>query len=244
MPVSVLVTHVALLARLAAPASPAPYPFVVGETLSYEAKLGYFPVGTATATVSGMARERGADAFVFALLGEGGPPGVRVRYELTSWARSARFASLRFHRKMVQGNSVQEQRYQIVPDSSRYREEGGTQDWVAPPDALDELAFLYYLRTAPLQAGRTYTISRYFRSGYNPIEVRVAGRETLTLYDGSTAPGLVLEVTAHGSTMTLRLTDDARRLPVQLDLPLPYGTVSLTLSGISTGPGSSRSPTG
>jgi hypothetical protein len=244
MPVSVLVTHAALLARLVAPGSVAPYPVAVGETLSYEAKLGYFPVGTATATVSGMARERGADAFVFALLGEGGPPGIRVRYELTSWARSARFASLRFHRKMVQGNSVQEQRYQIVPDSSRYREEGGTQDWVAPRDALDELAFLYYLRTAPLEAGRTYTISRYFRSGYNPIEVRVAGRETLTLYDGSTAPGLVLEVTAHGSAMTLRLTDDARRLPVQLDLPLPYGTVSLTLSGISTGPGNSRSPTG
>ena len=241
MPASVLLAHVALLARLA---TPAPYPFAVGETLSYEAKLGYFPVGTATATVSGMTRERGSEAFVFALTGEGGPPGIRVRYELTSWARSTRFASLRFHRKMVQGNSVQEQRYQIVPDSSRYREEGGTQDWVAPADALDELAFLYYLRTAPLEVGRSYTISRYFRSGYNPIQVRVVGRETMTLYDGTTVPGLALEVTAHGSTMSLKLTDDARRLPVQLDLPLPYGTVSLLLSGVSSAPGSSRSPSG
>jgi len=241
MPVSVLLAHAALLSRLAAPA---PYPFTVGETLSYEARLGYFPVGTATATVSGMTRERGSEAFVFALAGEGGPPGIRVRYELTSWARSTRFASLRFHRKMVQGNSVQEQRYQIVPDSSRYREEGGTQDWVAPRDALDELAFLYYLRTAPLEVGRSYTISRYFRSGYNPILVRVVGRENLTLFDGTTVPGLALEVTAHGSTMNLKLTDDSRRLPVQLDLPLPYGTVSLLLSGVSSAPGSSRSPTG
>jgi hypothetical protein len=241
MPVSVLLAHAALLAHLAAPA---PYPFTVGETLSYEARLGYFPVGTATATVSGMTRERGSEAFVFALAGEGGPPGIRVRYELTSWARSTRFASLRFHRKVVQGNSVQEQRYQIVPDSSRYREEGGTQDWVAPRDALDELAFLYYLRTAPLEVGRSYTISRYFRSGYNPIQVRVVGRETLTLYDGTTVPGLALEVTARGSTMSLKLTDDTRRLPVQVDLPLPYGTVSLLLSGVSSVPGSSRSPTG
>ena len=241
MPVSVLLAHAALLAHLAAPAA---YPFTVGETLSYEARLGYFPVGTATATVSGMTRERGSEAFVFALAGEGGPPGIRVRYELTSWARSTRFASLRFHRKMVQGNSVQEQRYQIVPDSSRYREEGGTQDWVAPRDALDELAFLYYLRTAPLEVGRSYTISRYFRSGYNPIQVRVVGRETLTLYDGTTVPGLALEITARGSTMSLKLTDDTRRLPVQVDLPLPYGTVSLLLSGVSSVPGSSRSPTG
>ncbi|HJX86607.1 MAG TPA: DUF3108 domain-containing protein [Gemmatimonadales bacterium] len=245
MPVSVLIVRAALLARLAgpAPAPVAPYPFAVGETLSYDAKLGYFPIGSATASV-GRAREQGADAFVFAFAGAGGPPGVRVQYELTSWTRSTRFASLRFHRKMVQGNSVEEQRYQIVPDSSRYRLEGGGQDWMAPRDALDELAFMYYLRTAPLESGRSYTISRYFRSGYNPIQVRVVGRESVTLYDNSSVPCFVLEVTTRGTTMRVRLTDDARRLPVQVEVPMPFGTVSLDLIGVSTAPGSSRSPTG
>jgi len=245
MPVSVLIVRAALLARLAgpAPAPVAPYPFAVGETLSYDANLGYFPIGSATASV-GRAREQGADAFVFAFAGAGGPPGVRVQYELTSWTRSTRFASLRFHRKMVQGNSVEEQRYQIVPDSSRYRLEGGGQDWVAPRDALDELAFMYYLRTAPLESGRSYTISRYFRSGYNPIQVHVVGRESVTLYDNSSVPCLVLEVSTRGTTMRMRLTDDARRLPVQLELPMSFGTVSLELNGVSTAPGSSRSPTG
>jgi uncharacterized protein DUF3108 len=245
MPVSVLIVRAALLARLAgpAPAPVAPYPFAVGETLSYDAKLGYFPIGSATASV-GRAREQGADAFVFAFAGAGGPPGVRVQYELTSWTRSTRFASLRFHRKMVQGNSVEEQRYQIVPDSSRYRLEGGGQDWVAPRDALDELAFMYYLRTAPLESGRSYTVSRYFRSGYNPIQVRVVGRESVTLYDNSSVPCFVLEVTTRGTTMRVRLTDDARRLPVQVEVPMTFGTVSLDLIGVSTAPGSSRSPTG
>ena len=245
MPVSILIVRAALLARLAgpAPAPVAPYPFAVGETLSYDAKLGYFPIGSATASV-GRAREQGADAFVFAFAGAGGPPGVRVQYELTSWTRSTRFASLRFHRKMVQGNSVEEQRYQIVPDSSRYRLEGGGQDWVTPRDALDELAFMYYLRTAPLESGRSYTISRYFRTGYNPISVRVVGRESVTLYDNSSVPCFVLDISTRGTTMRMRLTDDARRLPVQLELPMSFGTVSLELSGVSTAPGSSRSPTG
>jgi Protein of unknown function (DUF3108) len=245
MPVSALIVHAALLARLAAPvpAPAAPYPFTVGETLNFDAKLGYFPIGSATATV-GQAREQGADAFVFAFTGAGGPPGIRIQYDLTSWTRSARFASLRFHRKLVQGNSVEDQRYQIVPDSSRYRLEGGAQDWVAPRDALDELAFMYYLRTVPLESGRTYTISRYFRTGYNPIMVRVVGRESVTLYDNSSVPCFVLDVTSRGTTMRVRLTDDARRLPVQLELPMNFGTVSLELSGVSTGPGSSRSPTG
>ena len=245
MPVSILIVRAALLARLAGPAPVpvAPYPFAAGETLSYDAKLGYFPIGSATASV-GRAREQGADAFVFAFAGAGGPPGVRVQYELTSWTRSTRFASLRFHRKMVQGNSVEEQRYQIVPDSSRYRLEGGGQDWVAPRDALDELAFMYYLRTAPLESGRSYTISRYFRTGYNPISVRVVGRESVTLYDNSSVPCFVLDISTRGTTMRMRLTDDARRLPVQLELPMSFGTVSLELSGVSTAPGSSRSPTG
>jgi hypothetical protein len=246
MPVSVLVAHAALLGHLAAPApsaAPAPYPFAPGETLSYDATLGYFPVGSATATV-GRTQDHGADAFVFAFSGQGGPPGIQVRYELTSWARSARFASLRFHRKLVQGNKVEEQRYQIVPDSSRYREEGGGQDWVAPRDALDELAFIYYLRTAPLQLGSSYSIARYFRTGYNPIQVRVTGREPVTLYDGSSVPCLVVDVSTRGTTMTVRLTDDARRLPVQLQVPLSFGTVSLELSRLSTAPGNSRSPTG
>jgi Protein of unknown function (DUF3108) len=223
-----LLVHAAILAGPAAP-----YPFTVGESLQYHAKLGYLPVGTATVSVNRMARERGNEAFVFALTGQGGPPGIRVRYELTSWVGTKRFASLRFHRRLVQGTSIQEERYQIVPDSSRYRQEGGSQDWVAPRNAIDELGFLYYLRTVPLEVGKSYSFSRYFKTGYNPILVRVTGRESLALPGGRTAPCLVVEVTARGQTMGVRFTDDARRLPVSMDLPLPYGSVTLELASMT-----------
>jgi hypothetical protein len=226
MPVTTLLAHAGLLARLAAP-----YPFAVGETLTYDAMLGVFPIGTASVTVSRMTRERGKRAFVFAATGDGGPPGIRVRYELTSWVGTERFASLRFHRKAVQGSRVDEQRYQIVPDSGRFREEGGSRDWAAPRDALDELAFLYYLRTIPLEVGKSYSIPRYFRTGYNPIQVRVLGQVERQLFDGRTLPCLDVEVTSRGSTMGVRLSNDKHRLPVDLDLPLPYGSVTLVLSG-------------
>ena len=230
MPLAPLLAHAAFIASLAAPE---PYPFSVGERLTYDATLGYFPVGTATVSVSRMAQERGVEAFVFAAAGEGGPPGVRMRYEMTSWVGTGRFASLRFYRKQIQGGNVAEERYQIVPDSSRYRLEGGTQDWAAPRDALDELAFLYYLRTVPLEVGKSFTVSRYFRTGYNPIGVRVTGRQTVTLPDGRSVPALAVEVTSRGTTMGVRFTDDARRLPVEMDLPLPFGSVTLGLTGVS-----------
>jgi hypothetical protein len=230
MPLAPLLAHAALVASLAAPA---PYPFAVGETLTYDARLGYFPVGTASVAVTRMARERGREAFVFAAAGEGGPPGLRMRYEMTSWVGTSRFASLRFYSRRIQGGKVTEERYQIVPDSSRYRIEGGTQDWAAPTDALDELAFLYYLRTVPLEVGKSFTVSRYFRTGYNPIGVRVTDRRTVTLPDGRSVPALAVEVTSRGTKMGVRFTDDARRLPVELDLPLPFGNVTLEMTGAS-----------
>lgn len=244
MPAATLFAHAALLTRLAAPAGldrpagpsePPAYPFAVGETLQYQATLGYFPIGAATAVVARTTRERGAEAFVFTAVGEGGPPGLRARYEMTSWARSSALASLRFHRRLTQGSKVDEERYQIVPDSGRYRQEGVPRDWVAPKGALDELAYLYYLRTIPLEVGQSFTMSRYFKTGYNPVQVRVTGRAPLTLFDGRTVPCYTIELTSRGSTMAVSLTDDAQRLPVQLTLPLPYGSVTLTLSSTAAG---------
>ncbi|MFL5401205.1 MAG: DUF3108 domain-containing protein [Gemmatimonadales bacterium] len=229
MPVAPLIVHAALLARLAAP-----YPFAVGETLRYDAKLGYFPVGEATVSVSRLARERGTEAFVFAATGQGGPPGWRVRYDMTSWVGKGQFNSLRFHQRLERSGKVEEHGYIILPDSARYREEGVPGDWVAPSDPLDELAFLYYLRAAPLQVGKSYSMARYFKTGYNPIQVSVTGREPVAMPDGSSAPCLAVQVTSRGTTMRVWLTDDARRLPAQLQLPLPFGVVSLQLSSLGT----------
>jgi hypothetical protein len=225
MPFTTLLVHAALLGRLAAP-----YPFAVGETLRYEARLGVIPVGTATMSVNPMTRERGSEAFVFAASGEGRPLGVRVGAELTSYVGTHSFNSLRFHRRVFQGTSVDEAQYEIVPDSGRYRVAGNPQDWVAPRNPLDELAFLYYLRTVPLKVGTTYEVPRYFKTGYNPIEVRVLGRETLTLPGGGTATVLALEIASRALRMSVKLTDDARRLPVEMELPLPFGRITLELT--------------
>ena len=236
MPVSSLLFQSALLALLALPSSPgaAPgYPFAVGERLQYEATVGMVPVGSASIVVNPMATEQGRQAFVFAASGEARPLGLRFGAELTSYVGVQPFNSLRFHRKLIQGTTVNDVQFQIVPDSSRYRQVGDPRDWVAASNPLDELAFLYYLRTARLQVGASYSISRYFQTGYNPVQDRVTGRETRTLPDGKSTPVLTLEVTSRGNLVTLALTDDARRLPVEIDLPLPFGRVTLALSKVS-----------
>jgi hypothetical protein len=228
---ALLLSHALLLSGL--PEAP---PFDIGETLRYDAKLGYFPVGTATVSVSRTTQERGIAAYVFTMAGQGGPPGWRVRYDLTSWVDSRRFNSLRFHRRLLQGGKLDENEYLILPDSGRYRQVGVTGQWVAPPGPLDELAFLYFLRSTPLELGQSYSYSRYFKTGYNPVQVKVAAAaETMTLPDGKTAGALPVEVTSRGMVMKVWLTDDARRIPVQLEVPLPFGVVSLQLTGVDKG---------
>ena len=96
---------------------------------------------------------------------------------------------------------------------------------------LDELAFLYYLRSAPLEVGQSYSLDRYFKSGYNPVGVTVTGKESVPTPDGGTRPCLAVRVTSRGTSMQVWFSDDKRRLPVQLELPLPFGSVTLSLVG-------------
>ena len=51
----------------------------------------------------------------------------------------------------------------------------------------------------------------------------------MTLGNGRMVSCVALTITAAGTTSRVWLTDDARRLPAQLDLPLSFGRVRLVL---------------
>lgn len=220
-------------AGLMLPAAPPAYPFKVGETLRYTATLGYLPIGEASLAVTGLARERGAETFVLAANGEGGPPGLGVSYQLTSWVGTEQFTSRKFYRRITQAGRVSDERFVILPDSGRVRQEGRPEVWGTTAEPLDELAFLYFLRTIPLQVGRSYAWSRYFHTGYNPIRAQVLRRESLSLPDGRTVPCLVIQLTARSASSEVWLSDDRNRLPVQLRGQLPFGQVTLRLTEVS-----------
>ena len=225
----------AAAAGLLIPAAPPPYPFKVGETLRYTATLGYLPIGEASLAVTGLARERGAETFVLAAAGEGGPPGLGVTYQLTSWVGTERFVSRKFYRRITQAGRVTDEKFLIIPDSGRVRQEGRPEVWGTTAEPLDELAFLYFLRTVPLEVGRSYAWSRYFHTSYNPIRAQVLRRESLPLPDGRTVPCFVVRLTARQAASEVWLSDDASRLPVQLRGQLPFGQVTLRLAEVQPG---------
>ena len=203
-------------------------PFAVGETLEYDARLGMVPAGSATTRVARTDVVRGRPVYVFTMTGRGGPVGLGTSYAMTSWTGQDPFTSRRFDRRVVLAGRAEEHHFEIVPDSLRYREIGG-RDWVTPAAPLDELAMLYYLRTLPLSPGGRRVLRGYFRNGYNPVVLSVGGRESVVLGNGRTVSCLALSITSAGTTSRVWLTDDARRLPAQLELPLNFGRVRLVL---------------
>ncbi|HEX6089662.1 MAG TPA: DUF3108 domain-containing protein [Gemmatimonadales bacterium] len=220
----------ACLVASAGPLS-AQHPFAVGETLRYEASLGIVPAGTATLNVSGTTVHRGERLYTLAMQGGGGRGALSAAVAMKSWAGGDRFVSYRFGRSTdFRGRSTSD-RFTIEPDSGLYRQDGADGAWVTPPRPLDELAMLYYLRTLPLRAGSTHILDGYFRNGYNPVRVRVTGREMVELGSGEVVPCLAITVSAAGLTSEVWLTEDAARLPARLRVPTPVGRVTLVLAG-------------
>jgi hypothetical protein len=103
-------------------------------------------------------------------------------------------------------------------------------------DPLDELSFLYFLRTLPLTADSAVSVARHFDGARNPTVLRVVAREEVEVGAGRFR-ALVVEMRVrdgrryHGEgVIRVSLSDDRCRLILRLESTLPdAGTVILSL---------------
>jgi Protein of unknown function (DUF3108) len=219
-----------------APAAP-DYPFEVGETLSYSAKLGMLTLGSGTLEVAAVDTVRGEAAFRFRFRLKGKAVFYSLDDVLESWVDVEDFTSKRFVQDFVENDKPKHRAFEIFPDSGFYRESGqdSTQPTVADP--LDDAAFFYFVRITPLQVGRKYVFDRYFKKEKNPVTIEVVKREKMELPDGREVQCLVLHpvidtkgLFSKRSDTRIWLTDDERRLPVQIRSKFPFGTITLRLN--------------
>lgn len=241
----VSLTSLVLAVQDAAPrTSPADYPFAVGERLEYAAKLGILKLGEASLHVVGIESVRGEPSFRFRFVLEGGNFLFRIKNTLESWTTVSGFKSLRFVNDNTENDRTRLREYEIFPDSGFYRQAGRPEPQPTPASPLDNAAMLYFVRSTDFQVGRTYRFDNYFEKEKNPLLVRVLKREKMDLPDGTSVECLVLNpviddrgMFADRAEARLWITDDARRLPVQIRSKYPFGTVTLRLEKITTGGG-------
>jgi len=219
------------------------YPFHVGERFQYSAKLGFLRLGTAWMSVIGIDTVRASESFVFEFGLEASAPFYKSKNVMRSWTGTADLISRRFRQDLVENGKERKRYYDIFPDSLLYTQEQrpGSKPSVAEP--LDDAAFFYFLRTLPLEVGKTYRFERYFKQELNPVIIKVVKREKMKLPDNREVACVILNpvvgdegLFAPRSDAMLWITDDARRIPVQIRAKLPFGTVTLRLEEMTPAP--------
>lgn len=217
----------------------ASYPFAVGEKLSYSAKLGMLTLGSGTLEVAAVDTVRGVESFRFRFRLQGRTMFYSLDDVLESWAGTSDLSSRRFVQDFVENDKATKRQYEIYADSGFYREHGREKTQPTPAEPLDDAAFFYFVRMTPLVVGKKHTYDRYFKKDKNPVTIEVLKREKMELPDGSKIQCLVLHPTidtkglfSKRSETRIWLTDDARRIPVQIRTKFPFGTITLRLKGM------------
>ncbi len=210
--------------------------FPVGERLTYSAKYGIFSVGNAAMEVVGIDTVHNTETVHFRFRISGGALWYHLDQTIESWVGRYDFRSRRYWSIQDERGTHRDHRFEIFPDSGFYREEGRDTTFATVLEPLDDAAFLYWIRTVPLEVGKRYEYARYFRPDRNPVIVEVLGRERVSVA-GKKWQALVVRpkipqgrgILAEKSETHIWLSDDAQRLVLAIQSNFSFGQVTLKL---------------
>lgn len=217
--------------------SPDRLPFHVGERLTYRARVAKVGAsGRGTMWVEGPVIVRGRSVYLLRFDFHASIGPVKAVDRTESWLDPVAMASVRFHKHERHPLSRYTERVELYPERRRWEaEDGRVGD--SPTDApLDELSFMYFIRTLPLADDATHRLNRHFELDRNPASIRVIHRETVATAAGEFRTILV-EMRVRDprryrgqGVIRINLSDDARRLPVRIESTMPIvGKAVLTL---------------
>ncbi len=226
-------------------AAPARVPFGPGERAEYTVSLGIFGnVGKGSMEVVGTENVRGHATYHLRFDLKGRVLVGSVDDTFQSWLDIEELFSRRFHKRQDEINYHTNRTYDFFPDRMEYvRQDGRETGELATAEPLDEVSFLYFVRTLDLAPGRTYTFNRYYKDSGNPVTLKVLRREMMKGTDGSDVPVVVVQpiirtsgLFGEGGKAEVYFTDDWRRILVKMTSKVPIiGRLGLTLTGYTAG---------
>ena len=237
--------------------SDATAPFRVGEQLDYSITLGRMRLGTATMKVEEKEWMAGALVYRTSLHLDIGAAMLRYEDRLVSWIEPVPLRSRAFTRR--EGGSEDRLRhYAFDPEGRRVTVESRSPDGrvladlgeTGPiaTDALDELAALYFLRSMSMVDGETRILHRYFDPAADMMQVTRLGPRRIRVPAGRfEAIGYRVVIPALPAFQANRdahiyLTDDDRRLIVQIETDLKIGRLVMYLTDHGILDGHAASP--
>jgi hypothetical protein len=230
------------LALPAAAQAPRVLPFGPGESATYQVKLGGIPVGRGSLSVGGPVDVQGHPTFHAVMTLVGGNALVRVNDRLESWIDARGLFSRRYHENKHEARFRRNRTYDFFPETRTFRRENGETGTIPSSQPLDDLSFLYFARTLPLEPGATYSLPRYYKTDGNPVVLHVLRRETVDVPAGRFATIVVRPVIqtdglfGEGGRAEVYFSDDRHRIPVLIRSRVPViGSLSMHLRTFQPG---------
>lgn len=225
-------------AQAATPDSmPVRMPFVVGEVLDYQVHVSLGGnIGRGQMRVEGPLVEQGVTVWRLVSEMHARRAFVRASDRSTSWVDAAHLATRRFEKIERSPLGSGTERVEIDAAAGVWRGVDGRDNPLASEQPLDELSFLYFLRTLPLDREGTFNLTRHYDAARNPTLVSVGGQEVVQTAMGTFATRMVVmhvrDPKHYKGIGLIKVNIDlsACRLPVRIVSRMPIvGTTTLSL---------------
>ncbi|MDH3733467.1 MAG: DUF3108 domain-containing protein [Gemmatimonadota bacterium] len=249
--------HVPAEANAQTAPAPSPFeaewPFDVGEIATYDVTFGPIRVGRARLAVEAVDTVRATPAYRLSLELEGGPFFYKIDDRTVGWLATEPYRTVRFEEILNQGGYHRHRRYELDHELSSYvrqdwDDEAGQyvahateRDVAMPSFALDEISFLFLVRTLPLDVGHTYVFENYFQDEGNPVVVQVLRRERVRVRAGRFETIVVRPIIqtdglfSEGGEAEVYISDDDERRIVLLKSQMSVGEMNMYLRDLETG---------
>jgi hypothetical protein len=208
-------------------------PFKVGEKLTYTAKVNFLHAGEASMSVEDIETIRGHAAYhtIFNITGRVLLFHVDDHYD--SWFDTTTLVSLHHLQHVDQSGTHIDKVYDFYPERRVYVRNGEEKPSVSEP--LDEGSFIYFMRSVPLEVGKTYSFDRYYQPDKNPVVIKVDRREHIKVpageFDAIVLKPIIKSKGLFGENGQAEVwfSDDSTRTLLRLKSKLPIGTLYLEL---------------
>lgn len=217
--------------------SVSPLPFSVGERITYDVTVDKtHKVGDAAMWIEGPVAVRGVSTYLLRF-------DSRVKIALmtgvstsSSWFDPAARSSLKYYKKERSPLTHEEESVEMFPAQKSWRSANGLSGVSPEASPLDELSFIYFIRTLPMVPGSARRYDRHFDAARDPVMIQIVRPEVIATSLGEIKTMLV-EMRVRDpkhfkreGIIRINVSNDRCRLPVRIESSMPIlGKAVLTM---------------
>lgn len=216
--------------------------FGTNEKLTFDINFGFINAGTATMEVAGLIDYEGRPCYQVVTRAQSNSffsPIYKVDDQVESIIDAVGIFAWRFEKVLREGSYRAER---LCTFDQRNQLAFYKDDTVkVGPYTQDALSVLYYIRTQELEPGKSFFVENFTDGKLYPLEVKVLGRETITVEAG-TFPCIIVEpllqsvgVFRHKGKLKVWLTDDRLKMPVLMKSKVLVGSIEAELTDYQLG---------